>query len=129
MYTFFKSFLKGLFVVFIFLGIGMQGQAAPFAHARLRISLLTCGPGNDLYTTFGHTAVRVIDSSGGDYVFNYGTFDFSTPHFYWKFTRGHLMYFLAVQNFPDFMQEYEEEHRKVTEQVLNLSEAEKQVGS
>lgn len=93
----------------------------------LRISLLTCASGTDLYATFGHSALRVIDSTtGADYVFNYGTFDMDTPHFYWKFVRGRLMYSLSVSDFPSFMVEYHEEKRKVTEQILNLSCSEKQ---
>lgn len=93
----------------------------------LRISLITVGTGNELYATFGHTAIRVIDSTDSeDYVFNYGTFDFDTPHFYWKFVRGKLMYSLSVAYFNDFMSEYYQEKRKVTEQVLNLTCAEKE---
>src|SRR5690606_5550069 len=84
--------------------------------------------GDDLYATFGHSAVRVTDSSAGiDYVFNYGTFDFDTPHFYWKFVRGKLMYSLSAMDFPTFMQAYREEGRSVTEQVLNLSCPEKEM--
>ena len=45
--------------------------------------VITCGPGNDFYTTFGHSAIRITDSTRGiDYVYNYGTFVFDTPHFY-----------------------------------------------
>lgn len=93
----------------------------------LQISLITCGSGEELYSTFGHSAVRVLDySTGRDYAFNYGTFDFSDPHFYWKFVRGRLLYFLSVQDFQVFLQTYKSEDRKVTEQILNLTTAEKQ---
>lgn len=93
---------------------------------KLRISLLTCAPGEELYSTFGHTALRVTDSTSGmDYVFNYGTFEFG-PDFYTKFIRGKLLYFLSVENFQDFMYEYRMESRSVVEQVYNLSCAEKQ---
>jgi hypothetical protein len=87
----------------------------------LRISLLTCSPGEELYSTFGHTAIRVSnDSDGTDYVFNYGTFEFN-PEFYSKFIRGKLLYYLSVQEFPDFMYAYEWESRSVYEQVLQLN--------
>lgn len=93
----------------------------------LRISLLTCSPGTELYSTFGHSALRVIDNSTNtDLVFNYGTFDFDDPHFYEKFIRGKLLYFVSVTSFSDFMQEYEYEGRGVIEQVLNFSCEEKQ---
>jgi hypothetical protein len=93
---------------------------------RARISLLTCAPGDELYSTFGHTAVRVQDStSGTDLVYNYGTFEFG-PDFYMQFVRGKLLYFLSVENFPEFIGQYQEESRSVLEQVLQLSCAEKQ---
>ncbi|MDD2584789.1 MAG: DUF4105 domain-containing protein [Bacteroidales bacterium] len=51
-----------------------------------KISLLTCDSGNELYSTFGHSALRVYyPESGKDIVFNFGLFDFNTPYFYTKF--------------------------------------------
>jgi len=91
----------------------------------LRISLLTCAPGEELYSTFGHTALRVQDSvRGTDYIFNYGTFEFG-PDFYTKFIRGKLLYFLSVENFTDFVYEYQMQSRSIQEQILQLSCTEK----
>lgn len=90
----------------------------------LQISLLTCTPGQELYATFGHTAIRV-KAAGQDWVFNYGTFDFNEPGFYTKFVRGKLNYFLSVETFPDFKNTYEYEGRGITEQLLNLTCREK----
>lgn len=88
----------------------------------VRISLLTCGPGTELYSMWGHTAIRVIDSSRqADIVFNYGTFDDSDPYFYVKFTRGIMRYALSVETYADFLSEYQYEGRSVEEQVLNLT--------
>jgi len=53
-------------------------------------------------------------------VYNYGTFDFN-PDFYGKFIRGKLLYYLSVENFPDFLYAYQLEKRSIVEQVLNLS--------
>lgn len=87
----------------------------------LRISLLTCAPGEELYSTFGHTALRVVDSAAGtDYVFNYGTFEFG-PDFYVQFVRGKLLYYLSVEQFNDFVVQYQWESRSIQEQVLRLS--------
>ena len=92
----------------------------------LRISLLTCAPGEELYSTFGHTALRVQDPSKGmDQVYNYGTFEFG-PDFYTQFIRGKLLYFLSVEEFGDFMYQYEAQSRSVQEQVLRLDCYEKQ---
>ncbi|MCU7551048.1 DUF4105 domain-containing protein [Chitinophagaceae bacterium LB-8] len=92
----------------------------------LRISLLTCAPGEELYSTFGHTALRVTDSiAGTDYVFNYGTFEFGSD-FYIQFIRGKLLYYLSVENFNDFVAQYQWESRSIQEQVLQLDCQEKQ---
>lgn len=86
-----------------------------------RISLLTCTPGDELYSTFGHSALRVYNpSSGSDLVFNFGLFDFNTPNFYTKFMRGKLEYMLGIQYMNDFIYQYQWEGRGVVEQVLSL---------
>ena len=93
---------------------------------RLRISLLTCTPGEELYSTFGHSAYRVIDSNGvTDLVYNYGTFNFGDEGFYLKFIRGKLLYYVSIEDFRDFANGYRFEKRGITEQVLNLTATEK----
>ncbi|WP_118973486.1 Lnb N-terminal periplasmic domain-containing protein [Taibaiella koreensis] len=88
----------------------------------IRISILTCGVGDELYSSFGHTGVRVMDTrSGADEVYNYGTFNFNDPDFYQKFTLGKLPYYLEKGAYGDFMYTYVEEKRNVREQVLDLS--------
>ncbi|OQP62110.1 hypothetical protein A3860_29615 [Niastella vici] len=94
--------------------------------SHLRISLLTCSPGAELYSTFGHTAIRVTDSTRGiDMVYNYGTFDDRDPNFYAKFTKGIMVYALSNYSFSDFLREYQYEKRGVIEQNLALSGDEK----
>ncbi len=96
--------------------------------SHLRISVLTCGPGEELYTVFGHTAIRIIDSTKQtDIVFNFGNFDFNDPDFYSKFIKGGLDYFLAISSFPEFMEEYRVDKRDVTEQELRLTDSTKLV--
>ena len=91
------------------------------------ISLLTCGAGGELYSTFGHSAVRVYDPEQSlDLVFNYGTFDFNTPHFYSDFVRGKLNYMLNVTRFDHFLFAYEAEQRWVFEQQFNLTPEQKE---
>jgi len=111
-------------LAFFFLNVQGYSQTD---SCSIKISLLTCGPGEDLYSIFGHTAIRIKDrNSGMDVVYNYGTFDDSDPYFYYKFTRGIMRYSLSVESFTDFMQEYIDEHRSVTEQTLSLSCGDKQ---
>lgn len=94
--------------------------------SRLRISLLTCSPGEELYSIFGHSAVRIIDSNSvTDYIYNFGTFDFDQDGFYLKFMRGKLLYFVSAERTDDFINAYAYEKRGIIEQVLNLSATEK----
>ena len=55
----------------LFLGVGVRAQE-PSSHDTLQVSLLTCGPGTEVYELFGHTALRVRELSprGFDWVFN-----------------------------------------------------------
>lgn len=94
--------------------------------AALQISILTCAPGEDVYTAWGHTAIRIIDSSKQtDIVYNFGTFDFDTPNFLAEFVKGNLNYFLSADYFQNFIAEYQYYGRSIKEQVLILSDAEK----
>ena len=91
------------------------------------VSILTCAPGNELYSLFGHTAIRINDPRHQiDRVYNYGTFDFSTPHFYLKYARGLLPYQLTVQKFSHFIYNYQLEERTVYAQTIRLDSLEKQ---
>lgn len=105
------------------MGFSQKVKLTPQAQ----ISVITCGPGDQIYSTFGHSAIRVNDRTQGiDVVYNYGTFDFTTPNFTLKFARGKLDYTLARQSFPYFLLNYEEENRWVKEQVLHLDPVQKQ---
>lgn len=103
-----------------------QGQIRLTSAAE--ISLITCGPSQEeLYSAFGHSAIRVYDPKQGiDYVFNYGVFDFDQPNFYLNFTRGNLLYKLSLGHFPSFRASYISDNRFLQEQVLNLDSAQKQ---
>jgi hypothetical protein len=80
-----------------------------------------------LYSTFGHTAIRIKDLNNNlDVVFNYGAFDFRTENFYLKFVKGDLQYFINASSYDDFIFEYKTDQREVIEQTLNFSLAKKQ---
>ncbi len=93
-----------------------------------KFSLITCTPGPDLYSLFGHTAIRYQDSIRGqwvDWVYNYGTFIFDDD-FYVKFARGKLDYVLSKEDFPFFQEEYIYTGRGIYEQTLLLTKDQKQ---
>lgn len=92
----------------------------------VEISLLTCSPHNQIYSLYGHTALRYQDKSQGvDIVINYGVFSFHKPHFIIRFVLGLTDYEMGIQNFPDFCNEYKGYGASVTQQVLNLTPYEK----
>lgn len=91
------------------------------------ISVFTCGRGEELYSTFGHTAIRIKDPSNQlDLVYNYGAFDFRVDNFYMKFLKGDLQYFMNVNSYEEFIYEYQYDKREVTEQILDFSLIQKQ---
>lgn len=91
------------------------------------ISILTCSPGNEMYSVYGHSAIRVVDRAYKyDVVFNYGIFDFNTPNFLYRFASGQTDYLLGASGFEDFVKEYQRDKRSIYEQVLNLAQNEKQ---
>jgi hypothetical protein len=87
----------------------------------IKVSLLTCSPGSELYSIFGHTAIRVKSDPNFDIIYNYGTFDFEDPDFYEKFVKGKLDYYVSAETYEMFMREYRYENRGVIEQDLNMS--------
>ena len=102
------------------------GQILPLSK-NTEVSIITCGTGSEIYSLFGHTAIRIKDTENQiDEVYNYGTFDFSTPNFYLKFVKGDLQYLETSCTFEEFFQEYLYEKRSVEEQVLNISTKQKQ---
>ena len=104
----------------------LPGKAFQLSN-EAEISILTCSPGKELYSLFGHTAIRVQDPKANlDEVFNYGTFDFDTPHFYLKFAQGLLPYQLSATSFRNFMLSYQMEERSVYSQRLRLDSLQKQ---
>lgn len=99
-------------------------QEAPPADS-VRISLLTVLPGDDVYSLWGHSAIRVTDpESGQDVSYNYGTFDFEADWFVLRFMYGNLLYRLSRHDFDLALDHYRHvERRPVIEQVLHLSSA------
>ena len=92
------------------------------------ISVLTCDPGTQIYSLFGHSALRIKNpKKDHDLVVNWGLFEFSESQFQfgYDFAKGRLKYYMGIQLMSNFMLEYRRSKRGVREQVLNLSNQEK----
>jgi len=100
-----RSFLYVIFSLFLLLL--PIGQTTANSNDSIRLSLLTCAPGEVIYTLFGHTAIRYENPSQGiDVVFNYGLFSFDIPNFALRFSLGETDYRLGVIDYPHFAGEY-----------------------
>jgi len=125
MYRIKQTLLYSILIVILYTN-NLIGQILPLSE-NTEVSVITCGTGSEIYSLFGHTAIRIRDTDNQiDEVYNYGTFDFSTPNFYLKFVKGDLQYLETSCTFEEFFQEYLYEKRSVAEQVLNISTSQKQ---
>jgi len=100
----------------------------PFTRVLSQVSndtiayLITCGPGTETYSIYGHSALRiVIPGERIDSVYNWGVFDFDTKNFAWKFAKGRLDYMVIAESPRGFMGEYFYEKRYVYSQQFNLN--------
>lgn len=116
MYRKLLSVLSAL--IFLFPGVKAQNDS-------INAYLLTCEPGKAIYELYGHTAIWIEDAvTGTDVVFNYGLFDFSTPHFVWRFSLGKTDYILGATRLRHFLREYSDRGSEVYAQQLNLTQDE-----
>lgn len=112
--------------LFLFVEINIVAQENTLSP-EAKISVLTIGPGTSLNDAFGHSAFRITDSLNDiDVVYGYGQYDFDSPNFYLKFAQGKLNYLISKDQFQKFYQFYAYYNRTIKEQVLNLSQTEKQ---
>lgn len=91
------------------------------------ISVLTCSPGDQIYSIFGHTAVRVFNKNIGlDAVVNYGLFDFDQESFVYRFVKGETDYMCGTEAYGNFIYSYALRGSGVKATVLDLTDAEKE---
>lgn len=119
--------LKKIFLLSLFFFKSIVFSQNQQLSQNTQVSVFTCDRGQELYSTFGHTALRIQDPNNNlDVVYNYGCFDFRTENFYLKFVKGDLQYYMNATSFDDFILEYKLDERKVIEQTLNLPLIKKQ---
>lgn len=122
-----KYFVSALMVSLSLFSGGVKGKSISVSDS-VKVSLVTCGAGDELYSLFGHTALWVSDKQSNiDYIFNYGVFDSYSDGFAWKFLRGETDYMLAAYNSSrPFFESYKKEKRRVVVNRLNLTRVESQ---
>ena len=128
--------LKNNFRTFLLLSAVVLTTQKAFANKDYRVeyfdsvevSLLTCQPHDEVYSLYGHTALRWHDlhqDTGSDIAFNWGVFNFNAPFFVIRFVFGLTDYELGGIPYRYFQEEYRRFGSLVTEQVLNLTSQEK----
>ena len=121
-----KKHLAILFILFCINTALSQVSSTVSLSSFSKISIITSGPGEALYEKFGHTAIRVKDPVLQlDLIYNYGIFDFENPTFYVDFIKGYMKYKLARYPFYLALKSNQQDKRWVKEQVLNLTETQK----
>ena len=112
--------LSSILAAMAFFTFGAKAQ-----NDSIKAYLITCEPGKAIYELYGHTALWIEDAGNGtDEIFNYGVFDFNTPHFVWRFTLGKTDYLLVSEGPRSFKREYRERGSEVYAQPLNLTDDE-----
>ena len=109
-----------------FILLWLVGAHAANAANIERVSLVTCGPGSEIYELEGHTALRLQFDDGTDLSVNWGTFDFNSPNFLYRFVKGETDYRMAVYPYPYFLEQYRAEGRWLKEWELNLTRPQKE---
>jgi len=120
--------MSHLIKYFILILFSLTGELKAQLSEQAQVSLLTCAEGEDIYSLFGHSAIRVKDPVNNiDNCYNWGMFEFDSDEivFATKFTKGRLKYYMDEQDFQYFMWEYEVTERTVKEQLLNLTHDQK----
>lgn len=124
LYTLIIYYMKRILLLLLFI-IGLFPVRAVSLDS-VRVSLLTCAPGSEIYALFGHSAIRYENpAKQQDWVFNYGMFSFKDPNFVMRFVKGETDYQLGVIPFRYFESEYAMRGSSVYQQELNLTDAEK----
>ena len=116
-----------LFKVF-FICFCFNTTAKAVAYDSIQVYLLTCEPHDEIYSLYGHTAIRVVNPSNNmDIVVNYGAFDYTSKNFVLRFVFGLTDYMMMVYNYSDFLAEYRYFGSAVHQQHINMSAEEKRV--
>lgn len=118
-----KKYFFLLFILSFYSNLNAQLQLSEYSE----VSIVTAGPGEELYEAFGHSAIRIKDPVLNlDLIYNYGVFDFNQPNFLLNFSKGNMIYSLARYDFKYFLASYKRDKRWLKQQVLNLNQEEKQ---
>lgn len=117
--------MKNYLLTTLLLSFFISFSQVPQLTKNTEISIITIGPGNLLNNSFGHSGFRVKNESF-DAIYDYGKYNFEDPNFYTNFARGKLKYLMGASNSKDVIRHYKQHNRSIKEQVLNLTQEQKE---
>ena len=108
-----RSFLI-IYIILVFAGLAkaesLTERMEHIYEDSIEVGLLTCYPGSEVYSLYGHTAIRFHNiSTNEDWTFNYGVFNFKQKFFVLKFAFGKTDYELGMFTMKAFLKEYNKE--------------------
>jgi hypothetical protein len=99
----------------------------PTDFSKVDIYLDTVGRGAGIYMLGGHSVIRVRDHlARTNVVYNWGIFDFSDPTFLYNFLKGNIRYRMDGYSISMHLRQYQYEQRSVTEDKVELTNAQKE---
>lgn len=108
--------------------LALPGRSAPAQQpgSNLRVSVITIGPGAQVWERFGHNAIMLEDTRTGEAVwYNYGMFDFGAADFWPRFMKGDMRYWMQGGRVRLELPFYFQSNRTVWVQELDLEPAQR----
>lgn len=97
-----------------FAALALTASLAAFAADDVEVSIVNFYPGPDVYELEGHTALRV-KSPAYDVAVSYGTYDFNSPNFIYRFVKGETDYRVVAYPWRPFADAYIRQERRIVE--------------
>ncbi|MDR0364002.1 MAG: DUF4105 domain-containing protein [Bacteroidales bacterium] len=89
--------------------------------------LLTVGESREPYAMYGHSAIRIVDTSlNMDFIVDWGVFDFGQPNFYINFARGKMLYTTNTQLYERFVMLNDLHDKGVVSREILLNDGQKE---
>ncbi len=111
--------------VCFFLAVSVPVRADDGDELNIKIALF--GPGDELYSWWGHIALIIEDTRTGKNVsYDFGMFDFAANNFFKNFAFGRLLYFCGSSQAERNISRYIDLDRDVTLYTLDISPEKKE---
>lgn len=117
---------RGGVIALALLAFGLGSPAS--AQTESRAELIVMGAGDDVFSRFGHAALRIVDPGAKnpvyrDLVYNLGVTNFNKPNYIRDFLTGRVEFWGIARGFEPTKARYVRWDRTLTRHVLDLTQA------